>query len=106
MRNINEAYEDESHPSTVGFWQDFETPEGRHQYGDHPVLGQHGHDLSKAGFEHAGEHLARRDLVFDKDHPTKGIGMGSLTSIVQKIFMKEARHKDKLIEHAKDIVSR
>jgi hypothetical protein len=102
MSDKREAYEDEAHPSTVGFWQDFETPEGRHLYGDHPVLSQHGHDLSKAGFEYTGGKLGERGLNFSQQN----IGMPGLARIAQQIFMKESQHKEELIEHAKDIVAR
>jgi len=88
---LAEAYEDEAHLSTQGFWKDLPGNK-EHLFAKHPVLAMLGDKLSRDAWEHVS------DRVTNLNAKHAG-GMRVMRQIVQK----ESEHKDELIALAKKI---
>lgn len=87
---ITEAYEDEAHPHTVGFWRNLRRSD--HAMSKHPIFSAFGHDLSKAGWEQL-QNRARQ----------MGLNVRDTMRIIQQVMGIEREHAQELIELAKKI---
>ena len=90
---LAEAYEDEAHPSTQGFWKDLPGNK-EHLFAKHPVLAMLGDKLSRDAWGHVSDRVTN----LNANHAD---GMRVMRQIVQK----ESEHKDELIALAKKITA-
>lgn len=90
------TYEDSTHPGVQRWWKNIPR---NHPFAQHPILGKHGHDLSKGGYEYTSGRtgLPQIDPAYVQRYGQK---------LFQKIIQLEQAHATELEELAKDIVSK
>ena len=88
---LAEAYEDETHPSTQGFWKDLPSDK-EHLFAKHPVLALLGDKLSRGAWEHVTDRVTSLNA-----NPANAM------RIMHQIVQKESEYQDELIALAKKI---